>query len=346
MKYLKGMKQRKNVRFLLFAMLLFFVLNPLFAQRTLNVKLASLVPENTVWGQVINRLAAEWQQITGGQVNVTVFHGGTAGDESQVMTLLRSNQMQAAIFTTMGLSAITPEFMALSYPFLIRNDDEIKEVLRRIKPVLEERMQRNGFVTLAWAHAGWVKLFSRAPFTTPDELRRMKLATGGDDQQTLQAFRIMGYQMVPIHLNEVVLSLQSGRIDATYISPIFAAASQLFGVAGNMSNVNVAPFMGAVLMNEVTWRRIPDRFKPALMEANKRAEREIESSLAALEADAIRTMVRNGLKIYDMTPAQMQVWYDDIQSYENRLVGTVNPIFNRDFYFRIKDILTEYRRGR
>ncbi|MCL2185756.1 MAG: TRAP transporter substrate-binding protein DctP [Treponema sp.] len=346
MKFFRTMNQKRYFKILFFCLLLFFILNPLFAQRALNVKLASLVPENTVWGQVINRLAAEWQQITGGQVNVTVFHGGTAGDESQVMTLLRSNQMQAAIFTSMGLSVIAPELMALSYPFLVRNDDEMNEVLRRLKPYIDDRLQRSGFVTLAWAHAGWVKLFSRAAFTTPDELRRMKLATGGEDQQTLQAFRIMGYQMVPIHLNEVVLSLQSGRIDATYISPIFAAASQLFGVASNMSNVNVAPFMGAVLMNDVTWRRIPDRFKPALMEANRRAEREIVSSLAALEADAIRTMSRHGLKIQEMTPVQMQVWYDDIQSYENRLVGNVNPIFNRDFYLRIKDILTEYRRGR
>jgi len=341
---MKNLNQKKNLQILL-VVLLFFVINPLFAQRV-NVKLASLVPENTSWGVVINRLAAEWDRITGGQVKLTVYHGGTAGTESQVLTLLRSNQINAAIFTSMGLNAIADEFMTLSYPFLVRNNEELNEVLRQLLPELIQKLERDGFITLASAHAGWVKLFTKTPFSTPNELRRMRLASGGDDPQTIQAFRIMGYQVVPVDLNSVLMSLQSGRIDATYLSPIFAASTQIFGIAGQMSNVNVAPFMGAILINQVTWRKIPDRFKPALMDACKRAEREITTSFAQSEADAINTMLRYGLKINDMTPAQLQVWYDEINFYENSLVGNVNPIFNRAFYLRIKNILTEFRRGR
>jgi TRAP-type C4-dicarboxylate transport system substrate-binding protein len=143
-----------------------------------------------------------------------------------------------------------------------------------------------------------------------------------------------------------LFALQSNRIDATYISPIFAAGTQLFGVARNMSNINVAPFMGGILMNEATWRRIPDRFKPALMEVSRRIEREIETSVAELEAEAISTMVRHGLRINELTPAQKQVWYDDTARFENRLLDGANPIFNREYYTRINNILTEYRRGR
>ena len=332
-------------RFLIILMF-FIAAGPLFAQRAMTIRLASLVPENTAWGQAINRMAAEWSRVTNGEINMIVFHGGTAGDEAQVMALLRSNQIQAAVFTSLGLSMVTPELMAVSYPFLIRNDAELDEVLRRIKPDLDARMQRSGFVTLAWARAGWIKVFTRTPVTTPDDLRRLRLASSPDEQQLMQAFRLLSYQVVPANLTELLFSLQSGRIDATYISPIYAAGSQLFGIANNMSNINVAPFMGGVLMNEVTWRRIPDRHKPAIMEVNRRLEREIETSIASLEAEAINTMVRHGLRINELTPAQMQVWFDDTARFENRLVGGANPTFNREFYTRIRDILTEYRRGR
>ena len=104
--------------------------------------------------------------------------------------------------------------------------------------------------------------------------------------------------------------------------------------------------MGAVLMNDVTWRRIPDQYKPALMEACKKAQAEIEASLASLEVEAINTMVKHGLKIVDLTPAQMQVWFDDTAKYENRLIGGANPLFNREYYNRVNSILTEYRRTR
>jgi TRAP-type C4-dicarboxylate transport system substrate-binding protein len=331
--------------FLFLILMMFVIVNPLFAQnqRTMTIRLASLVPENTDWGQSINRLAVEWSRVTNGQINVTVFHGGTAGDEGQVLALLRSNGIQAAVFTSIGLNSVTPEIMAISYPFLVRNDAELDEVLRRIKPDLDAKMQQSGFITLAWARAGWIKLFTRSPIITPDDLRRLRLASSPDEQQLLQAFRLLGYQVVPVNMTETLFALQSGRIDATYISPVYAAGTQLFGIAGNMSSINVAPFMGGILMNEITWRRIPDRFKPALLEVTKRMEKEMEESIASLEEEAIATMIRHGLRINQLTPAQLQVWYDDTAGYENRLVGGSNPTFNREYYIKIRDILTEFR---
>jgi len=329
-----------------FILLLFFIVCPLFAQqRTTIIRLASLVPENTAWGQAINRLAAEFKRVTNGEVEVIVFHNSTAGDEPEVLRKLRGNQIQAAIFTSMGISAVMPEVMAFSYPFLIRNDAELDEVMRRLKPDLDARIQRNGFVTLAWVRAGWVKFFSRNPIMTPDDLRRQRLATGTEDQQMLQTFRTMGYQVVPVGMSELLVALNSGRVDAVYQSPVYVAGNQIFGITRNMSNLNIAPFMGGILMNEVTWRRIPDRYKPELMEICRRMEREIEASISSLETQAVNTMVRHGLRINELTPAQMQVFYNDTDRFENNLVGPVNPVFNREFYLRIKNILTEFRRN-
>jgi len=338
------MKTFKNTKLLILSgILILFAVNPLFAQRSMTIRLASLVPENTAWGQSINRLAAEWNRVTDGYLNVIVLHGGTAGDESKVMGLLRSNQVQAAVFTSIGLNSVAPELMTLSYPFLIRNDAELVEVLRRVKPDIDSRIQNSGFVSLALARGGWIKLFTRTPITTPDDLRKIKLATSANEQELMQAFRTLGYNVVPANFSEVMFSLQSGRVDATYLSPVYAAAQQIFGIAGNMTTINVAPFMGGILMNDVTWRRIPENYRGVIMEASKKIEKEIEASIAKLESDAISTMLKYGLKINDLSAQQSQVWYDDTAKYENRLVGT---IFNRDFFNKINTILTDYRRGR
>jgi len=331
----------------LFCLSAFFLLaSPLFAQKVINVKLASLVPENTAWGQAINRLAAEWARISNGQLNVIVFHGGTAGTEPEVISMIRSNQLQAGVFTSMGLNSITPEIMAFSYPFLIRNEAEYKAVMNKLRGDLDAKMRQNGFVTAAWAHAGWIKVFSKVPVFTPADLRALRLGTGTDDLSMVKAFVELSYRTVPAELNQQLMSLQSNRIDAIYNSPIFVAGNQLFGVAGNMPSINIAPFMGGILINNVTWRKIPEKIKPALLESCKRIEKEIEDSISKLEADAISIMIRHGLKINELTPAQAQIWYDDTAKHENKLVGTVNPIFNREYYLRIRDILHEYRMSR
>jgi len=337
--------KRQKFTWLFFVLVLLFVANPLFAQRRLTIRLASLVPENTAWGQSINRLAAEFSRITNGEVEVIVFHNGTAGNETEVLQKLRINQLQAAVFTSMGLNSVIPEIMAISYPFLIRNDEEYNAVMRVLRPDLDARLQQSGFVTLAWAHAGWVRIFSRTPVFTPDDLRRIRMGTGTDDQQMIQAFRLMGFQMVNVTLNELMVALNSGRIDAVYNSPVFVAGNQIFGIARNMTSINVAPFMGGILLNANTWRQIPERYRAQLMNVCRQVERDIERSITSLENEAIATMLRFGLVRNDLTPAQMQVWYDDTARYENILVGGSNPTFNRDYYNRIRNILTEFRRG-
>lgn len=322
---------------------LLFAAFPLFAQRKITVKLASLVPENTPWGAAINRMATDWAVATNGEVELVVYHNGVAGDESEVLRKLRMNQIQAAVFTSGGLSSVTPDVMTLSYPLLIHDDAELEAVLSKIRPELDSKMTQNGFVTLAWARAGWVKIFSRTAVFGPGELRRQKLGTSPDDLKMIQAFKTMGFQVVPTNLNDVLVSLNAGMIDAVYQSPIFIAGSQAFGVAKNMSTMNLAPFMGGILMNQTAWRRIPERHRDKLMAICKQVETNIDSSIAKLEGEAISTMAKYGLIINEVNSQQMQEWYDELNRHENNLAG---PVFNKDFYNRIKAIVTDYRKGK
>jgi TRAP-type C4-dicarboxylate transport system substrate-binding protein len=341
----KSARRRKKRAFLLGAVLFFALVQaaPVYAQRKITIKLASLVPENTPWGAALNRMAVEWAQATNGEVELIVYHNGVAGSEGEVRRKLNLNQIQAAVFTSVGLNSVTPEIMTLSYPFLIHNDEELEAVLRQIRPELDARIERNGFVTLAWARAGWVKIFSRSPVFTPQDLRRQKVASSPEELEMLQAFKTMGFQMVPVSINDTLVSLNGGMIDAVYQSPIYVAGNQLFGIARNMSTLNLAPFMGGILMNRNAWRRIPDQYKDRIMQICKRIEGEIDGSIAALEADAVNTMSRYGLVINTPTAAQQEEWYREIARHENELAG---PIFNRELYQRITNILAAYRRSR
>jgi TRAP-type C4-dicarboxylate transport system substrate-binding protein len=327
---------------LMAVLMLFFAVSPLFAQRKITIKLASMVPENTPWGAAINRLSTEWSQATNGEVELVVYHNGVAGDEADVLRKLRMNQIQAAVFTSIGLNSVMPEVMTLSYPFLIRTDQELDAVLSTVKPELDAKIQRNGFVTLAWARAGWIKIFSRTPVYVPNDMRRLKVSASPNELEMMQAFKTMGYQMVPLGLNDILVSLNSGMVDVVWQSPIAVAGYQIFGVAKNMNAINVSPFMGGILMNNTAWRRIPDRYKDRLMAICKRIEREIEGSIAKLETEAISTMTKYGLTVHTPNPRQAQEWYNDMDRYESSLVGQV---FNRELYQKIKVILGDYRRG-
>ncbi|MDR1216429.1 MAG: TRAP transporter substrate-binding protein DctP [Treponema sp.] len=311
---------------------------PIFAQKKVTIKLASLVPEGTDWGRALNRMAKEWSDATNGQVQLIVYHNGSQGsNEADILRKLKGNQIQAAVFTSMGMSLISPEIMTLSTPFLIRDNRELDLVLSAVKPDLESKIQKGGYVSLAWAKSGWIRIFSKAPILVPDDLKRQKLGTSNDTPAMNQAFKAMGYQLVPVDFNSILPSLQSGMIDAVYQSPAAAAGYQLFGVAKNITSFNIAPFMGGIVMNRAAWRSIPDQYKPQILNICKQIEKEISSAIDQIEASAIRIMSNNGLIINNITPTQAQLWFADVEKATPGLLE--DGVFDRPLYLKIKGLL-------
>ncbi|GHV82362.1 C4-dicarboxylate-binding protein DctB [Spirochaetia bacterium] len=314
---------------------------PVFAApRKVVIKLASLVPENTPWGDAFNRMVKEWSEATNGEVELVIYHNGIAGNESDVLRKLKMNQIQAAVLSTLGLSTITPGIITVSCPFLIRDDTELDLVLKDLKPELERRINSKGFYTLAWSKVGWLKFFSKAPVFTPDDMKKQKLGSSETEPALMDAFKAMGYQMIPVNMNQIVMSLTGGMVDAVYQSPVYAGGLQLFGLAKNMADINVAPLMGGIIMNQAAWRSIPEKYKPELIRITKRMEAGLDTSILALEAEIIQTMKQYGLIINQLTPAQEQLWYDDGKRIIPALLGKT---LDRETYRRIETILTDHR---
>jgi TRAP-type C4-dicarboxylate transport system substrate-binding protein len=315
--------------------------SPVFSQsrRTLVIKLASLIPENSPWGAALNRIAAEWSRITNGEIELRIYHNGVVGTEGDCVRKLKSNQIQAAILTSFGISVITPEIMTLSAPFFIKNDAELDTVLAALKPELQKKMESSGFYPIAWAKSGWARIFSKVPVVIPPDLKRLKLGSPEEMPTLAQAFKAMGYQMVPVGV-DLLVSLNANKIEAAYQSPIAAASTQLFGIAQNMTAMNIAPIMGGIIFNRIAWRAIPEKYKPDLIKVVEGVEKDITRSMAALENDAIRTMVSYGLTINQVNPEQEKLWYTEVEKAMPSLVGST---FDRNLYTQINAILKQYR---
>ena len=329
-------------RWILILAVFLFAVQGLSAQRKITLKMASPVPENTAWGEGLNKLASEWSRITNGEVEVKIYHNGVAGNENEVLRNLKLNQIQMAALSTFGIYDITPEIMTLSFPFLIRTNAELDIVLEELKPELERKINAKGFYPIAWCRVGWVKIFSKAPVFTPADMKRQKLGTNVEQMELNQAFKTMGFQMIPVARNDILIALNGGMVDAVYESPLAVGSFQIFGLAKYMASINIAPFMGGIIVNQRAWRSIPDKYKPQLIEASKKIEKELDGAIDNLENEMIKVMANYGLVVNKLTPAQEQMWYDEIGSVLPKLVGTA---FDRDTYNRIEAILRKYRSG-
>jgi TRAP-type C4-dicarboxylate transport system substrate-binding protein len=324
----------------------FLLVMPVYGQRSraIEIKLASMVPENTDWGQTVNKLAAEWSRVTNGEVKLTVYANGTLGAEDEVLRKLNMNTIQAAIFTSVGINKIVPEILTLSYPFMIRSDAEFDEVLRNVKPDIVAKINAQNYHALALVKAGWVKIFSRNPVFVPADLKRQKLGSMSSEPELAQAFRSMGYQVTLVDQTRILIALNGGTIDAIYMSPIFAAGAQYFGVAKNMASINISPFMGGIVLNKRAWESIPAKYRDELTAVTNRIAMEMEASLLRLESQTVRQMKNNGLTENLLNSQQQREWESDATRAASGLIGA--GTFDRTMYNRIDGILNRYRGSR
>jgi TRAP-type C4-dicarboxylate transport system substrate-binding protein len=315
----------------------------LFAQRKLTIKLASLVPENPPWGAALNRLVSEWSRISNGEVELVVYHGGVRGEESAVLQQLKSNAIQAGVFTSVGLNQISPEIITLSAPLLIRNEAELDVVLSELKVELEAHINDKDFFMLTWAKSGWMKVFSKKQVFEPKQLKELKLGMPPDVPSMSRAFQRMGYNSQDLPINDSLMALNSGKIDAVYSSPIYVAGMQLFTTAKYMMSINVSPFMGAIVMNKNREYRALTRlaYWPQLLASAQQIGREIDTSIIQLEDIAMKTMQGYGLIVSTVTPEQEKLWYDDIEKTMPALLQS--KVFDAALYNKINAILQRYR---
>jgi TRAP-type C4-dicarboxylate transport system substrate-binding protein len=301
------------------------------------------VPENTPWGEALNKMSKEWSEATNGEVELVVYHGGVAGGEHDVLRKLKMNQLQAAILTSFGMDEINSGVLTLSCPFLIRNYDELDAVLAKLKPQLEAGLTGKGYRVVAWSQVGWVRFFSKIPVVTPDDMRKQKLGTDANEQTILNAFKLLGFQMIPIDITQTLVGLTGGMIDAVYQSPIAAASYQLFGVAKNMTDMLVAPFMGGVVMTERAFQTIPEKHRDKCLAIARKVELELADNVIKLEDEALGIMKDYGLKVHAVSDAQKEAWYKIVDEATPKLVGT---LFDREIYSTIQDIVREKRAGK
>jgi TRAP-type C4-dicarboxylate transport system substrate-binding protein len=316
------------------------LLVPAASLSAITLKVASVAPEGTPWGAALNQMAEDWLKISNGEVVLKIFHNGIAGSEADMLRKIKIGQLQGGVFTSFGLNNITPEILTMSAPMLINNNKELDYVLDKNRGVFEQKLKDKGFVVLAWSKAGWVKFFSKKPVFVPADLRAQKLSTDPSEAALSGAFKSLGYQLVPVNLGETLVALSSGMVDAIYTSPIAAGGMQFFGVAKNMTNLDIAPFLGAITISNSVWEKIKPELRDKLLASSQAHELALDADVVKLETSAVSTMVKYGLVVNNLTPAQVQAWKDDAAIGLPKAMGST---VDKDTFDRISQQLKDFR---
>jgi TRAP-type C4-dicarboxylate transport system substrate-binding protein len=317
---------------------------PAWAQAAAQLRIGTVVPKNSLYHRQLLELGEAWRSAQGGGARYVVFTDGSQGGEAELARRMRIGQLQGALMSVVGLREIEPSIAALqNLPLLFRTWDEVDHVREKMRPAMEKRFAERGFVVLGWGDAGWVRFFSKDAAVRPDDYKGMKFFAWGSEPEQQTIMKSLGYTPVPLETADILPSMQTGMINVLPATPYFALASQIYGTAKHMLEINWAPIVGALVLTSKAWEAMSPAAQQALRTAGEKAGVQMRTQ-ARLEVDeAVAAMVKRGLVVNRPTPAQMREWDELAAKLYPRIRGTMVPAETFDEVFTH---LRAFRAGR
>jgi TRAP-type C4-dicarboxylate transport system substrate-binding protein len=245
-------------------------------------------------------------------VSLTVFSGGSQGDEPTVLRKMRLNALQGASLTVVGLASIDWSFNVFNIPFFFQSYDELNAVIDKLTPLLKQRVESKGFVLVHWGHGGWLQVFSKQPVQSVADLKKARLYTSAGDDTMTQWYKANGFQPRAMAMTDVLTGLTTGMIDALPTTPLASMSFQWYKQTPYMLDLGISPIVGATVLNKRTWDAISAADRATITEISLKVEKQLQSDVPKQDGLATLVMQNQGLKVTKGSGAEWQQLADSL----------------------------------
>src|SRR6267142_2768772 len=186
------------------------------AQEAKHYRFAHDQQLNSGYSIAYDIFSAKLKELSKGTMLVDQFPGAQLGQESQILQLVRSGDIDFAIVSSANTSTISPQAGVMSLHFLFRSDEHNiralgdPKVFEAIRDMIDDTVQ--GIHAIALGTQGFRHMYGRKEVHKIDDLKGYKVrvqATATEDAM----FAAYGAQTVHMPFGSVYTSLQTGVMD-------------------------------------------------------------------------------------------------------------------------------------
>ncbi|MGB8332483.1 MAG: TRAP transporter substrate-binding protein DctP [Polyangiales bacterium] len=304
------------------------------AEPTHQLRIATLAPRDSPLGEEYQKLKIGMRERTNGQVAMKMYYGGIAGDEITVVRKMRVGQLDGALITSTGLSALVRQVLVMEAPGLIRSYEELDAVREDLAPQLEALFDEAGYKLVAWGDAGKTRIFSTQKIVSPADLQKVRPWVWRDSA-TMRAFmKAAGANGVLLNLPEVYSALQTGLIDTVIASSVGVLAFQWHTKLKTMAKQAGGIVTGAFVIKKDHLESLPKEARDYIDEVSRETEEIFRREGRKIDDAAAETLAKR-LKVVNLFRAQRQ-W--EIVQFEAR-ESLVGRMYSRALLNRVQEIL-------
>ena len=289
-----------------------------------TLKIGTLAPADSPWGQVFKVWKRAVHERSAGALDLQFFWNGQQGDDRAMAAKMRTGQLDGATLAAAGLGEIDRQVLVLQLPGLFREWGKIDAARSDMRATFDARFDQRGFKLLGWGDVGRAHTMSKGfQVHVPADVKHRRTFYLPGDPIAPIVFSLIG-DVTPrqIAVPEILPGLTSGQIDLL-TAPALAAeqlqwASRLDTIGDEVGGIAI----GALVFSTRRYGAIPADARTILADTGRVAGAALTRRIRA-EDDAAFVRLRGRMTHYALTASEKAEWERLFTETARRLRGAV-----------------------
>lgn len=307
-------------------------------KRTESVKIGTLAPAESPWGQVFKtwqRALRERTKLPENQktpegkpyaLDLSFFWNGQQGDEGAMVTKMKSGQLDGAAITAVGLGQIHPPILILQLPGLFTSWEKLDRAREALRGDFEHALDAAGFSLPGWGDIGLSRRLSNGfAVARPADLRGKRPYVWREDPIMPAMLQVIGgVTPVPLGVPEVLPNLNTGAIDVITAPALAAEQLQWASRLDTINTQVVAASIGALVFSKARLDRLPADLRALLLETGKVAGIALTTRIRNEDAAAFARL-KTKMTVSTSSEAELAEWAEVWKQTRARLAQGTFP---------------------
>lgn len=290
-----------------------------------EIRIGTLAPRDSVWGRTLGAWSASVQQESGGQLKVSVYFGGSQGDEPTLVGKVKDKTLDGAALSGSGLSAFAPDVIALELPGIFASWTKLDRARNAVRSRLTEAFEKSGVRVLAEGDVGVMRLFSREKqVKSPRDLALAHPFLRADDSLGKAFFDGLGVRPVTLTVAQILPALMppsssaapSGdagarppHVDVLYASSLTVNDLKWSDALEYMTPQPTSYGVGGIVIASGRFDSLPPEAR-SILKRTAEATGSLLSQRVRTADDQAYLQLRGEKKVVDLTDAERTEWVE------------------------------------
>ena len=320
----------KRFKLTFFLTIVFFLLLSMTCFAQMEFKVATNHAGNTPATKGLYYFADRIEELTDGEIKISVHIGGVLGTEVETMEQLTAGALELNRVCTAHLSVFNPLMDIFSIPYLFKNQEHYLNVIfGGVGRELAATCENSGMKFLVWIYAGARSFFNNVrPINTPDDLEGLKIRVMASDIM-LKTISTLGGSPTAMTYAEVYGALQTGVIDGAENSPISVDDKSFYEVVKYYSLDEHMMIPDVIVMNLEVWNKLDPLHKAIFLRVSEETQQYILEEWMAREEKSLERIKESGMKVNTITDENKALFIEKVALLHKELKGTFGGYIER-----------------